>query len=242
MKKILLCLCLFGSAGILCSCKKTPELTGAVSLTIVNTLSTSFIVNFNEKDTIIYANRGTNQVIDMNNALEFAFESGSQLINIRELTTTSPPHSWMDHSMLKLAFRLPAGTIGSLFVSGTTAVPDTLFVKDAPVFFPVADSSMGIRFLNLSADKTIVSVNLMGQANGSEAGNLSYKGVTDFKRYPANPSIQQYVFEFRDASDGKLLATSTINSPGATGSANAWRYRNFTLVYKGPAAFIVKNH
>lgn len=229
------------------ACIKTPELPGSVSLTIINTQRSSIILNFSEQDTIIYGSRGTNQVIARNSALEYSLTAGSQRVNLHELKTPNPPHVWVDTAMLRLFFQFPVGTIGSLFVAGTPAVPDTLFVKDAPTHFPITDSSMGIRFVNLSGAKTAVSINLQGQAHGSVTAGLPYKSITEFKKYLAVPSVQRYVFEIRDATNGQLLATNTINNPGVTATVNQWRYHNFTLVYSGspgnqPAAFIVKNY
>lgn len=240
-------LCLFWGAGVFSACSKTPVPPGAVSLTIVNTLTTSLIVNFNEQDSIIYLNRGTNQIIEWNKSLAYSLQSGSQIVNLREVYPVWPGHEWEDHSLLKLLFALPAGTIGSLFIAGTVDDPDTLFVKDVPPDIPLADSSMGIRFVNLSGGKTAVRVNLQGQPDGSEADNLPYKGVTDFRKYPADASAQSYLFEFRDAADGALLATCSIPNPGTAGPPNPWRYNNFTIVFSeapgsSPAAFIVNNH
>ena len=244
--KLSILYCLLSATG----CIKTPELPGAVSLTIINTQRSSIILNFNEEDSIYYGNRGTNQVLAPNIALEYSLTASSQRVNLHELKTANPPHVWVDTSMLKMFFQLPMGTVGSLFVAGTPAVPDTLFIKDTPAHFPITDSSMGIRFVNLSGAKTAVSINLQGQPPGSEAAGLLYKNVTAFRTYKAIPSVQQYVFEVRDAATGQLLASNTINNPGVTAAVNQWRYHNFTLVYSGvpgapgnlPAAFIVKNY
>lgn len=235
------------------SCSKTPVPPGAMSLTIVNTLTTPLIVNFNEEDSILFTDRGVGQIVDRNTALAFGLNGGKQIVNLREINTANPIYTWEDHSMLNLLLDLPAGTMGSLFVSGTKEAPDTLLVRDSPLHFPAGDSSMGIRFINLSGEKAAVHVNLAGQADGSETADLAYKNITAFKRYPADASVQQYVFEFRNASDGSLLATAAmnnINNPGTSGAANLWRHRNFTLVFRGvpgsadspPAAFIVRNH
>lgn len=246
-------ICLFLGTAALGSCSKTPVPPGAMSLTIVNTLTTPLIVNFNEEDSILYTGRGVGQIVDRNSALAFGLNGGKQIVNLREINTSNPIHTWDDHSMLNLLFNLPVGAMASLFISGTKEVPDTLLARDSPLHFPAGDSSMGIRFVNLSGEKTAVDVNLAGQADGSEAADLAYKSITGFKRYPADASVQQYVFEFRDASDGSLLASAAmnnINNPGTSGAANLWRYRNFTLVFRGvqgsadspPAAFIVRNH
>ncbi|ATL47005.1 hypothetical protein COR50_07295 [Chitinophaga caeni] len=254
MKKIerwsLVCFSLLGFIALLSSCTKEPALEGAVSLTIVNASTSSFIVNFNEQDTIIYASGGAYQVVQKDNSLEYILKSDYQIVNAHEIISTDPLDTWNEEAMLKVNFSMPSGAIASLFVLGAATDPDTLFVRDMPLHFQIADSSMGIRFVNLSDAKTNISINLAGQANGSEVGSLAFKGITAFNAYPADASVQQYVFEFRDASSGDLLTTATINAPGSTGATNSWRYRNFTLVFKGapgsattpPTAFIVKNY
>ncbi|QEH43280.1 DUF4397 domain-containing protein [Chitinophaga sp. XS-30] len=154
--------------------------------------------------------------------------------------------------LINLDVEFPGGYIGSLFIAGTLNKPDTLLVKDQPIYFPPADSSMGLRFVNLAQGSLPVSVNIKGQANGTEVNNLPFKGITAFKGYAANAATGSYVFEFRNSGTGDLLTSFTIsnvNNPG-TASPNLWRYRNFTLVLCGApdspltplAAFIVKNH
>ncbi|HEX3386898.1 MAG TPA: hypothetical protein VHS53_16975, partial [Mucilaginibacter sp.] len=46
-----------------------------------------------------------------------------------------------------------------------------------------------------------------GNANGSEVSGLPYRGISNFKNYPATINVGQYNFEFRDAATGNLLAT-----------------------------------
>lgn len=184
-----------------------------------------------------------------NEANEFGFMSGKRAVYLytvrNDRLVTGPP-------LINLDIEFPNGYIGSLFIAGTLKQPDTLLVKDQPVYFPPADSSMGLRFVNLAQDSLPVSVNIKGQANGTEVNRLPFKGITEFKRYAANAATGSYVFEFRNSGTGELLASFTIsnvNNPG-TASANLWRYRNFTLVLCGvpgsPQAplsvFIVKNH
>jgi hypothetical protein len=79
--------------------------------------------------------------------------------------------------------------------------------------------------------------------------NLGYKSVTAFKRYPVSQTLDDYVFEFRDAATGTLMANFTTEGLNQT-APNNWAFRNFTVVFTGkpgetgllaPAAFLV-NH
>lgn len=180
---------------------------------------------------------------------EFGFLSGKRTVYLyavrNDKLVSGPP-------LINLDIEFPNGYIGSLFIAGTLDKPDTLLVKDQPVYFPPADSSMGLRFVNLAQGGLPVSVNIKGQANGTEVNSLPFKAITAFKRYAANAAVSSYVFEFRNSGTGELLTSFTIsnvNNPG-TASPNLWRYRNFTLVLCGApgspytplSAVIVKNH
>lgn len=231
-------------------CSKTEKISGPASLTIVNSLNTPLIVNFNEQDSVIYANGGVNQILYGRTGLEYGMAAGLQRVNLREVNMTTPIPAWSDAALLNARIRLSPGEMWSLFLSGTVDRPDTLLVKDLPLHFLINDSSMGIRFANLSEAGTSVSVNLRGETMGSENAALPYKAVTGFRKYAANVSAPSYFFEFRNSSNGNLLATAVISNPGNIVGNNQWRYRNFTIVYCGssgspsspPSAFIVKNY
>jgi hypothetical protein len=179
---------------------------------------------------------------------EFGFLSGKRALYMyavrNDRLVAGPP-------LVNMDVEFPSGYIGSLFVAGTLKQPDILLIKDQPLYFPPADSSMGLRFVNLAQGNLTVNVNIKGQANG-EVNSLPYKSITEFKKYAAHSAVGSYVFEFRNSGTGALLASFTIsdvNNPG-TATPNLWRYRNFTLVLCGapdsaltpPAVFIVKNH
>lgn len=237
------------------SCKKeSVKADGTASLTIVNGLVdtgySSLMVTSKElggspQTTVSPLIRQA--VFDEGS--EFGFLSGRKnffLYTVRnDKMVAGPP-------LINLALEFPNGFIGSLFIAGTLKQPDTLLVKDQPVYFPPADSSMGLRFVNLAQGNLSVSVNIKGQASGTEVNSLPFKAITEFKKYAANTAAGSYVFEFKNSATGALLASFTIgnvNNPG-TATPNLWRYRNFTLVLCGvpgsaltpPSAFIVKNH
>lgn len=245
---------LAGFASVASCTKESIRSDGAASLTIVNAL-----VDTSYRSLMVTSHQLTGvpqttvsplipQAIS-DDSNEFGFLSGKKnfyLYTVRnDKLVAGPP-------LLTLNVDFPDGYIGSLFVAGTLKQPDTLLIKDQPLYFPPADSSMGLRFVNLSQGGLPVSVNIRGQANGAEVNGLPFKAVTEFRRYAANAAAGSYVFEFRNSATGALLASFTIsnvNNPG-TASPNLWRYRNFTLVLCGvpgsavtpPSAFIVKNH
>lgn len=219
---------------ILAACTKQNTPPGTASLTIVNTVvgSKELVTNFNNAQPITYTFVGAlfyKQFTSRFNQL--SAYSGKQQLALYEFPDTTAKSI----PLFNLALDLPIGSIHSLFLTGTFSKPDTLFTRDALPYYPSTDSAMGIRFVNLSPGSAPVTVNILGNANGSEAGNLSYKGITGFKNYPVRSSTADYVFEFRDAVSGALITTYTasgINNPG-TLSPNVWIYRSFTLALVG---------
>jgi hypothetical protein len=145
------------------------------------------------------------------------------------------------HTIFNGVLNLPIGTIHSLFVTGTLAAPDTFFTLDNPPYHSPLDSTIGIRFVNLSAGSNPISVDIQGMPNGSEVTSLSYKGITNFKNYNALASSPtSYVFEFRDAGTGALLSASSgytmndiTNASGTNINDNIYRFRNFTIALIG---------
>lgn len=135
--------------------------------------------------------------------------------------------------LFNLDLHLKPGTINTLFLTGTKAAPDTLLTTDILPYYPASDSSLGIRFVNLSTGSAPLSVNITGLANGSEAGSISYKGITGFKKYPATANVSQYNFEFRDAASGALLGSYVLTGVNSIILATAKRHRNFTLAFMG---------
>ncbi len=57
------------------------------------------------------------------------------------------------------------------------------------------------------------------------------KSITSFKKYRVRTGGGNYIFRFRDAVTGNLLASFTAT--GIDDAANRWVYRNFTLALIG---------
>ena len=137
--------------------------------------------------------------------------------------------------LFDLDLNLPEGAIHSLFLTGSVASPESVLVRDELQDFPVGDSAMGIRFVNLIPDNIPVQVNLLSQPNGSEVNELPYKGATGFKRYPVKMDVADYVFEFRNATTGVVIASYKTEKIANDGQLipNAWIYKNFALALVG---------
>jgi hypothetical protein len=213
------------------SCTKEQTFPGTASLTLINAVpnsTPSLVTNFSGTDPITYRNAlklvyGT---ADKNNQnLNY---TGEQRLGIYKYPDTNA------HSvpLYDLTLDLQPGTTYTLFLTGTLTAPDTMFTIDTPPYHPLSDSSLGIRFVNLMAGSTPISVNLAGRANGSEANNLSYKSITGFTNYTATATVSKYTFEFRNTATGALI--SSLDVTGINNFAyNQRRFRNFTLALIG---------
>jgi len=121
--------------------------------------------------------------------------------------------------MFDSVLKFNAGSLYSLFITGVdTTNPDYLFVQD--VLPMITDSSVGIRFVNLSTGSNPISINLEGNANGSEVAGLPYKGITGFKQYLNNSTTADYMFVVRDATTGDSLTQFDFLINGSTNSGN----------------------
>ncbi len=146
-----------------------------------------------------------------------------------------PDTTSKDVPLFDMQLNLPIGSINTLFLTGTVEAPDTLLTRDVIPFFPAADSVMAIRFINLSPGSDPVSVNVKDLANGSEVSSIAYKKITGFKKYPVRPDMNDYVFEFRNAVSGNLIASITTPNLWLSGenAPSRWIYHSFTLVLTG---------
>jgi len=213
------------------SCSKQSA-NPTASLTLINAVpgsTPSLVTNFSGASPIVWYKNALKLVYGTSTSANLALAyQGDQKLAIYLYPDTT------DHSkpLFNLDLHLQPGNIHTLFLTGTLTEPDTLFTTDIIPYYPFSDSSMGIRFVNLSAGSNPVSINIAGLANGSETGSLSYKGITGFKRYAATAAVSKYSFEFRDAATGTLLGSFDVTGVNALAS-NARRFRNFTLAFMG---------
>jgi len=215
------------------SCKKEAKLPSTAALNIINAVvgTSELATNFKGTDSIGYYLAARLPYKSSDDRNFFRSYTGKQrlgLFNIPDTTNKSAP-------LFDLTLDLPIGSITSLYLTGTVSSPDMLLVKDTLPEILLTDSTMGIRFVNLSQGSGPISVNIIDKANGSEISNLKYKDISRFKFYPVGFTMNNYVFEFRDAASGALIAsytTENLSDPGA-GYANMWIYRWFTMALVG---------
>jgi hypothetical protein len=123
-------------------------------------------------------------------------------------------------------FTISAATNYSLFLTG--ASPSAIDHILIPEHYTrnYADSVCGVRFIHLATGTTPISVDIAGNANGSEVASLAYEAYSGFNQHPANNANQGYNFEFRDQATGTLLTTYTLPTPF---------FHNVTLAFAGTA-------
>jgi len=119
-----------------------------------------------------------------------------------------------------------ANTNYSLFLTGASqSSVDNVLIKETYTR-NYADSVCGVRFIHLATGTNPISVDIAGNANGSEVSSLAYKAYSSFIKHPANNANQSYNFEFRDQASGTLLTTYTLTTPF---------FHNVTLAFAGNA-------
>jgi len=221
------------------SCKKTTTAPGTAAFTIVNAVvgSPNLITNFQG----YVGNKTTDSLTYYNSALSIGYAGFTEISSYSgkfplSLVSVNDTFDWIWNGSLNLSIN----NVYSLFLSGTdTLHVDTLFTTDVLLYHSASDSSIGIRFVNLSAGSLQVSVDIKDtSANGIEiVSSLSYQGINNFTNYPATSSVSKYVFEFRDIATNTVLATYTMNGvnngSGSNTSNNIYRYRNFTIALIG---------
>lgn len=242
------------------ACIKKNQLTDTASLTMFNGIIgiDTVVTNLNGTTPIKwYLNAGKvlygsyYHLPDYYASLNhFEVSAGKNLIGLYKYPDTTN-HS---NPIFLLDIELPAFSIHSLFLTGTREHPDTLFTRDILPFHATADSAMGLRFVNLCPGDQSISINLQGEANGTQLQELAYKKITGFKNYEVTRSKEEYVFEFRDASSGELISTYTIDlrdQQSGPGWRNHMRNQNFTLAIFGepgntgvhhPAVQLIRNN
>jgi hypothetical protein len=210
------------------ACTKEPKLRGSAALTVVNAVTGSdpFLIPIFGGDTLA-TYTGAYQLPYGATFLTGNY-TGKQKLTFYQYPDTGKHSTPLYH----LDINLPAGTIHTLFLTGTTSSPDTLFTTDVIPYHPSSDSSVGIRFVNLMAGSGPVSVNVAGAAQGSEISSLGYKGITPFTNYPATAAVSDYTFEFHDAASGTLIGTYLLSGVNDVIS-NSRRFRNLTLALIG---------
>ncbi|WEK36490.1 MAG: hypothetical protein P0Y53_03170 [Candidatus Pseudobacter hemicellulosilyticus] len=135
--------------------------------------------------------------------------------------------------VLDLQLELEPGGIYSLFVYGSKTDPGNLLHKDVHPVGNFADSLSFIRVVNLCPDQSI-SVNLKGQPAGSTAGQVDFRGVSEFAGHRITASTLSLEFEVRDAATGSLLTSLTTDPvQNNYGGKNLYINKSNSLVFVG---------
>ena len=220
----LLLMLLAGAALPACS-KEMPVPSTAV-ITVANAMAGAYTLQFSEAP--------TNEPLSYNISRQYSSHNGN--FHFTPFVLDQTTYEIIKPALYEINIPVALNSIQTLFLAGNLNQPDTFLVKDEPLSFAIEDSSMSFRFVNLSPGSTAVSVNLQGEASGSEVASLAYKNITTFRKYRADASVSEYIFEFRDAATEELLTTLPvygINEPGNENAPNLWRRRNFTIVFDG---------
>jgi hypothetical protein len=214
--------------SIVLSCSKESRPKGVAALTLVNAVPDSYpylIPSFGVSDQMKW---GTGIQLRYGVSTMTGAYSGLSKVSAYHFPDTTTH----DIPVYDMTLDLPVGTMHTLFITGTVAAADTIFTTDVFPYHPPSDSSMGVRLVNASKGSAPVSVNISGQAQGSEVSSLAYKGLTSFINYPARATTSDYTFEFRDAASGTLIASYVLSGASAP-TYNTRRYRNFTIALIG---------
>ena len=224
-------------AGLYCmafitSCSKEKIVDSVTSLSLINGVvggTPNLTANFTGNTSI----QGTVKGMGLAYGTYSTFNQTGSYSGMQPLAIYHNPNAGAHNKpILLLTLDLKPNTINTLFLAGTITAPDTLFTTDAPPYHETADSTLGIRFVHLSTGRAPISINIKGQANGSELSSLDYKRITPFRKYSAKKGISSYIFEFRDAASGALIRSYTLTGIDAAGTSavpNRRRYRNLTI-------------
>ncbi|MBO9572970.1 MAG: DUF4397 domain-containing protein, partial [Chitinophagaceae bacterium] len=95
----------------------------------------------------------------------------------------------------------------SLFLGGTPTDVTSMLIHDN--WEMKQDSSIRVRFVNLSPGSPAISVNLTTSTNVNEFSNIAFGQISDFKPYSKVSNNTEYTFEFRNAITNELITTYT---------------------------------
>jgi hypothetical protein len=232
MKKLYILLVAIST--IFAACKKDGS-TGTSNLAAVSfvnaTAGSSALVPKFGNINLIYSTLGASGKVNYGASSLLSWRGENTTLSFVQTTDTT-------HTLFTANLNLQIGGVYSLYLTGTVAQPDTVFMQEHLTQHTIIDSVAGIRFVNLSPVTNPVSVDIKGLSNGSEVTSLPYKGRTVFKTYKADHTIASYIFEFRDAASGTLLTTYTLNGVNYSSSVsptttNSVRFRNQTIALIG---------
>jgi hypothetical protein len=217
------------------ACKKDNSIPSYASINVVNASVGAGTVKINFGESVSWAsyvgtmgavNYGTNQIVTAFN-----------LISDYPLKIVSALDS------LNVVFNQKIGIVPdgrySLYTTGQTGTYDAIFVKELTIPYNMADSSVAIRFINLSPNSPSVSITLASSPAVYEVSGLTYKQVTEFKNYKILKTIPagSLTFQVRDLNTNTILTSYTLPQtpvmPYNAVSTTLSRFKSVTLAIKG---------
>jgi hypothetical protein len=198
--------------SIISSCKKDKiEFAPMASLNIVNTVISGGSAKLNSFAATIANNGNTH----------FTLFTGTPDIYVYPAVDSLHPY----YNANK-AVTVSNGDVYTLFLGGPTGTPEAILVKEN-LAYRIADSTLGIRFINLSPSSPSVNITLSTSTAMNEFTNIAYKQITGFKSFPAGAAVTTYTFQIRNATTNAVISSITLS--GTTFP----RYQNVTLVLRG---------
>jgi len=183
------------------ACSKTKTVVSPVSINIIHAMpdGNPILPVFGNEKVSYYSSA---QTISYGGYQLYSQMSNDGILSVVSLGDTS-------RTIYKETLSFMPGYIYSLFMAGDTIKPDVLLSQDTIPLFN--DSSVGVRFVNLSIDKTPLSIAIEGNVSPEpEFSSMQYLKISSFKKYSANSLIPgNYTFEVRDDLTGDVLTTFT---------------------------------
>jgi len=214
------------------SCKKGLRPEGTASLTVVNAMSglNNGLVNFDPN----YLS--TAKYLTGMNAKYRVFDPGNHItIPAKEqplVIYNAPVSNAQDKPIYQLNVNPTAGDASTLFLCGTTQKPESIVITQLPPYHSVADSTLGLRFVNLAPAKTPVRIRISGDGADKSVNNLGYQSATGYLVVNARANVVNVLIEIFDQTTDALLQSYTLQDIGSTVTdQNKWRYRNYTLIW-----------
>jgi len=199
MQQIKLYLSFLIAIGLVLACRKTNNATQSiVALNVINAsvVAPSVYVYFTQTASNFYLQESP---VYYASSGEYSLPAGSSPLSVLSSSDTTT-------AIFQTNLSLAPGGIYSLYLSsGTGNQTGNQLIRDTiPTY---ADSSAGVRFINLSTDSGPINISLQGN-NQNEFSSLVYEQITRFKTYPDNSNILNsggYNYVVSDAS-GNVLA------------------------------------
>lgn len=234
MKKILLTSAIV--VTIFVSCKKENSSLQLASVNVINAIVGTPTLKVNYFGSLITwaaytgadgsVNYAANKIYSISNAV-----TGYPFTIVPSADTLNPAFAG--------AINIQPGSNYSLYIIGQAPVYDAVFTQETNIAYGYADSSVAIRFINLSPNSPAVNITLAATPTVNETTGLNYKQQTEFKKYALAATIVTgtVTFQVRDALTNALLTSYTLPatavSPYTTVSTTLSRFKSITLAIKG---------